>query len=64
MASTYRIERHFFKGERETIATGLSLEDAQEHCEDPETSSRTCSTREGLERTRKFGPWFDGYTEE
>jgi hypothetical protein len=60
--ATYKIIRFFFKGENETIETGLTLEEAQEHCNDPETSSRTCS-----EKTRErvgAGPWFDGYNEE
>jgi hypothetical protein len=50
--------------DNEIIETGLSLEDAQEHCNDPETSSTTCTEDEGVERTRRCGPWFDGYTEE
>jgi hypothetical protein len=61
---TYSIVRRYFKGEREIIAEGLSLEDAQEHCEDPETSSSTCTGEEGLERTSQCGMWFDSYTEE
>ena len=36
---------------------------AQEHCSDPETSSSTCSKAAGLARTRRMGPWFDGYEE-
>lgn len=62
---SYKIVRHFLQ-EREspTIKTGLTLEEAQAHCQDPETSSRTCSTTEGLERTRNEGPWFDGYEKE
>lgn len=66
MASRYSVMRFFADQhkERETIKTGLTLEEAQEHCEDPETSSRTCKSEEALERTRKHGPWFDGYNEE
>jgi len=64
--TTYKIIRGYFNDEypRETIATGLTLEEAQEHCRDPETSSSTCSSEEGLRRTRERGPWFDGYDEE
>lgn len=60
---TYRIVRRFFTGVREIIAESLSLEDAQAHCSDPETSSSTCTSEEGMARAR-FGPWFDSYEEE
>lgn len=63
---SYKIIRFYADShcDKEVIATGLTLEDAQEHCEDPETSSRTCSGQDAMNRTRKFGPWFDGYDEE
>ena len=41
--------------------TGLTLEEAQKHCEDPESSSDTCTNAKGKRRTRTFGAWFDGY---
>ena len=47
-----------------TVKRGLTLEQAQEHCQNPETSSRTCQKRENLDRTAINGPWFDGYNEE
>ena len=53
MNTTYKIERHYAPNqnrERETVKTGLTLEEAQEHCNDP--------------NTREAGIWFDGYTEE
>ncbi len=58
---TYKIVRFYQRdaNARETIKTGLTLEEAQEHCSDPETSSRTSTSDDG---TR--GPWFDGYYEE
>lgn len=42
------------------IERGLTLEEAQEHCNDPETSSSTASARK---RKRISGQWFDGYVE-
>jgi len=48
-SSMYKIERNFLHGVhgdnerpfRRTIKTGLTLEQAQAHCQNPETSSRT-----------------------
>ena len=56
---TYRITR-FFKvtSTNRTIKTGLTLEEAKEHCRDLETSSRTCK------KNTEGGEWFDGYEEE
>ena len=48
---------------RRTIATGLTLQEAQAHCKDPETSSRTCTLSNGKRRTRLHGEWFDAYEE-
>jgi hypothetical protein len=46
---TYTITRFRFKGENETIATGLTLEEAQAHCQRKDTHG---------------DGWFDGYGEE
>jgi len=46
---SYKIVRFHFNKENEVIATGLTLEEAQEHCNRDDTHG------EG---------WFDGYTEE
>jgi hypothetical protein len=62
--TTYRITRFFQNRASLTVKTGLSLEEAQAHCRDSETSSRTATTKEGVARTKVFGPWFDGYSEE
>ena len=35
----YKIVRSYFNGGKRTIKTGLTLEEAQAHCKDPETSS-------------------------
>ena len=60
----YKIIRHYFGDTpNRTIATGLTLEEAQAHCNDPETSSSTCTGKVGKARTKRLGKWFDGYTE-
>lgn len=64
MAETYRIVRMYMRGGKRVINTGLTLEQAQEHCRDPETSSRTATSSKARQRTRDRGPWFDGYEEE
>lgn len=47
--NTYKIMRFYFDGPSEVIETGLTLEEAQEHC------SREDTHGDG---------WFDGYDEE
>jgi hypothetical protein len=59
----YKIVRSYMKGGRRTIRTGLTLAEAQAHCQDPETSSRTCTKAHLRRRTAERGPWFDGYEE-
>lgn len=55
---TYMVRRFYFKDDdpdhRKVIATGLTLEEAQEHCNDESTH--------GDDPAR--GPWFDGYDQE
>lgn len=62
---TYNIVR-FYKDDHDSliILTGLSLEDARAHCQDRETSSRTCKSAAGRRHTQMRGEWFDGYGEE
>lgn len=61
----YKIVRQFYNGSRKrTVKTGLTLEEAQAHCSDPETSSKTATSSKARAYTQKRGPWFDGYTEE
>jgi len=64
--TTYAIRRMFFDENiaTETIKTGLSLEEAQAHCQDPETSSTTAKSPAAVALTATAGPWFDGYDEE
>lgn len=59
----YKIVRHYFHGGKRTIRTGLTLEEAQAHCHNPETSSSTATSAAAKRRTRQRGPWFDGYSE-
>lgn len=61
----YQIVRFYQSADirRRVIVRGLTLEEAQAHCRSPETSSRTCTSREGKARLRNMGPWFDGYEE-
>lgn len=61
---TYQIVRFYQDHPREVIETGLTLEEAQEHCNDPETSSKTCAGTEAMQRTAELGVWFDGYEKE
>ena len=56
--TTYKIIRFRFDGNNRTIKKGLTLEEAQAHCKDPETSGATCSD------LSKRGRWFDGFDEE
>ena len=45
---SYKIIRFFATGEKKIIKTGLTLEQAKEHCNDP--------------TTQKEGVYFDGYS--
>jgi len=65
VVATYKIVRFYRDSSRRDYGqTGLTEEEAQAHCRDPETSSRTATSPEAVRRTKRFGPWFDGYTEE
>lgn len=63
---TYKIIRNYFNAgiRKRVIKTGLTLEQARQHCSNPETSSSTCTNKVGKARTRNVGAWFDGYTAE
>ena len=61
---TYYIIRFHKEGESVVLKRGLTLEEAQAHCKDPETSSSTCTEAKCLNYTELNGPWFDGYEEE
>lgn len=57
----YKIVRHYSSGRRRTIKSGLFLFEAQAHCQDPQSSSRTATTKAARNRSRFHGAWFDGY---
>ena len=57
-----------FKNPR-IIHRGLTLEQAQAHCQDAQSSSATCVSPKGkrtrtLEKKHAMDPWFDGYRKE
>ncbi len=60
----YKVIRFFERKKNMVIATGLTLEEAKAHCNDPEYSSSTATGFEATLLTKNFGPWFDGYEEE
>jgi hypothetical protein len=60
----YDIIRFYFnKGNttQEVVREDVTLQDAQAHCKDPESSSSTCTMDDGTARTAERGEWFDGY---
>jgi hypothetical protein len=61
--STYKIIRFYQREDmpHEVIAEGLTLQQAQQHCHDQESSSATAAERDNILRTRQYGEWFDGY---
>jgi hypothetical protein len=60
---SYRIVRMYMRGYSRTVKIVNTLEEAQAHCSDPETSSSTCTKACNRARTQRCGPWFDGYEE-
>ena len=61
--ATYKIIRKFQNEQLEdvVILRGLTLDEAQRHCSDLETSSFTCKDPAKLEYTKVMGNWFDSY---
>ena len=64
--TTYKIRRFYQRPNKTavTIKTGLTKEERDAHCKDPETSSRTCTLPENVAHTAEHGEWFDGWEEE
>jgi hypothetical protein len=57
----YNIVRNYFRGGKRIIERNVTLEEAQEHCRNPETSSSTATGAAARARTKRMGGWFDGY---
>lgn len=55
MADTYKVIRFYKSGTRRTVRKGMTLADAQAHCQ-----------REDTHKKKKDGTvvWFDGFTKE
>ena len=66
MTDTYKIVRFFQRdsSRRQIIKRGLTLEEAQAHCNQTETSSTTAVSVQARRLTQQAGPWFDGYEKE
>lgn len=63
--TTYKIVRKWLGDHKViTVLTGLTLEEAQLHCKNSETSSRTCKLPHNKRRTKLYGAWFDAYEKE
>lgn len=58
----YNIIR-FYQNDRPSkiVKKVYTLEEAQQHCNDPETSSKTATSKDAIAHTKKYGAWFDGY---
>lgn len=61
---SYAIIRFFGNNPSKVIKRGLTLEEAKDHCKNPETSSRTATSATAKARTKRMGAWFDGFREE
>lgn len=65
----YQVVRAFGDGsvgprKKKVILRNLTLIEAQAHCRNPETSSKTATSKAARERTRRCGPWVDQYDEQ
>jgi hypothetical protein len=63
---TYRIVRMHYNQDipNRCIKRHLTLEEAQTWCKNPETSSKTATSKEAVAYTASRGYWFDGFEEE
>jgi len=64
-AESYQIIRMYESGRKaRVLAKGMTLAEAQEWCNDPETSSSTAQSWKAKRHTQRHGRWFDGFREE
>ncbi len=64
-AESYKVVRLYYSLRRpRTMARGMTLEEAQAWCNDPETSSETATSAKARRHTAAYGKWFDGYDKE
>lgn len=59
----FKIIEFRMNGDNVEVKRVKDLETAKRLCSDPETSSRTCTTKSGMAKTKKYGAWFWGYSE-
>ena len=61
--TTYEVVRFYADAGRRTrvIIAECTLEEAQNYCNSPESSSTTCTSKAGKARTHRCGAWFNGY---
>ena len=62
----YKVLRYFADPELPPVVvkTGLSLDEAQDHCNLANSSSRTCTDELGQARTARYGAWHDEWKEQ
>ena len=60
----YKIVRFYSNGGKRTIKTGLTLVQCERYCNSSESSWSTCRKYVNRKRTKRIGPWIDGYYRE
>lgn len=61
----YKIVRYYFRSNtRRTLRTGVTLQEAIDHCGLPDSSSQTARGLRARWDTWWHGRWFDGYIRE
>lgn len=60
-SESYNIIRMFKNAPTRVLQRDVSLEQAQTHCKDPQTSYTTATGPEAVALTDEHGMWFDGY---